>query len=104
MRGARAGAGATLVAAAMLLLAACTGGGGSGTITEIERYVVWPGQACSYKIGHNKWLELRNRAQQKLGARFSLGWFHDVLLEGSMPLALLDRRVNERIAERLAAG
>lgn len=71
---------------------------------EIERYCASIGQACSYKIGHNKWLELRNRAQQKLGARFSLGWFHDVLLEGSMPLALLDRRVNERIAERLAAG
>lgn len=69
---------------------------------EIERYCASVGQACSYKIGHNKWLELRQRAQAKLGAKFSLGWFHDVLLEGAMPLALLDRRVDERIAERLA--
>ena len=71
---------------------------------EIERYCTSIGQACSYKIGHNKWLELRQRAQLKLGARFDLGWFHDVLLDGAMPLALLERRVDERIAERLATA
>ncbi|MBC2668611.1 DUF885 domain-containing protein [Novosphingobium piscinae] len=71
---------------------------------EIERYCASVGQACSYKIGHNKWLELRDRAQRRLGAKFSLGWFHEVLLEGAMPLALLERRVDERIAARLAAG
>jgi len=68
---------------------------------EVERYCTQPGQACSYKIGHNKWTELRQRAQSKLGDRFSLAWFHDVLKDGLMPLELLDRRIDERIAERL---
>jgi len=68
---------------------------------EVERYCTQPGQACSYKIGHNKWTELRQRAQGTLGDKFSLPWFHDVLKEGLMPLELLERRVNERIAERM---
>ena len=68
---------------------------------EVERYCTQPGQACSYKIGHNKWAELRQRAQAKLGDKFSLPWFHDVLKEGLMPLELLERRVDERIAERM---
>jgi uncharacterized protein (DUF885 family) len=68
---------------------------------EVERYCTQPGQACSYKVGHNKWVELRQRAQAKLGDKFSLPWFHDVLGEGLMPLSLLERRVDERIAERL---
>jgi uncharacterized protein (DUF885 family) len=68
---------------------------------EVERYCTQPGQACSYKIGHNKWTELRQRAQGKLGAKFSLPWFHDVLKEGLMPLELLEKRVNDRIAERM---
>ncbi|MFM5930156.1 MAG: DUF885 domain-containing protein [Novosphingobium sp.] len=68
---------------------------------EVERYCTSGGQACSYKIGHNKWLELRQRAQTALGSKFSLPWFHDVLKEGIMPLSLLEQRVNERIAARL---
>lgn len=70
---------------------------------EIDRYCVTPGQACSYKIGHNKWLELRQRAQSKLGDKFSLPWFHEILTEGLMPLELLERRVDQRIAERMKA-
>jgi uncharacterized protein (DUF885 family) len=65
---------------------------------EVERYCTSGGQACSYKIGHNKWLELRARAQAELGDMFSLPWFHDNLREGIMPLSLLEQRVNERIA------
>lgn len=68
---------------------------------EVERYCTMIGQACSYKVGHNKWVELCERARTKLGSKFTLGWFHEVLSEGSMPLALLERRVDERIAERL---
>lgn len=68
---------------------------------EVERYCTQGGQACSYKIGHNKWLELRERAQTALGAKFSMPWFHDVLREGIMPLSLLEQRVDARIAARL---
>ena len=68
---------------------------------EVERYCTQAGQACSYKIGHNMWLKLRQRAQEKLGAKFSLPWFHEVLNEGAMPLAMLERRVDQRIAEAL---
>lgn len=72
------------------------------SLREIERYCVWPGQACSYKVGHNKWTELRKRAETQLGDRFDLRWFHDVLLDGAMPLTILEARVNERIGERKA--
>lgn len=72
------------------------------SLREIERYCVWPGQACSYKVGHNKWTELRKRAETELGDRFDLRWFHDVLLDGAMPLTILEARINERIAARKA--
>jgi len=74
------------------------------SLSEIQRYCVSPGQACSYKIGHNKWLELRQRAQAQLAEKFSLPWFHAILTEGLMPLELLERRMEQRIAERLQAG
>jgi len=70
---------------------------------EVERYCTQAGQACSYKIGHNMWVKLRKQAQDKLGERFSLTWFHDVLNEGAMPLAMLEKRVGERIAEASGA-
>lgn len=58
--------------------------------SEVERYVVWPGQATSYKIGHNEMLRIRADARQRLGARFDLKAFHDlVLLSGDMPLEVL---------------
>ena len=58
--------------------------------SEIERYVVWPGQACSYKIGHNEMVRLREEARTRLGGRFDLKGFHDaVLLNGDMPLEVL---------------
>ncbi|SNS05034.1 protein of unknown function [Sphingomonas laterariae] len=72
------------------------------SLREVERYCVWPGQACSYKVGHNKWVELRKRAEAELGDRFNLPWFHDVLLDGAMPLTILEARVNERIKARKA--
>lgn len=58
--------------------------------SEIERYIVWPGQACSYKIGHNEIVRLRDETRNRLGARFDLRSFHDaVLINGDMPLEIL---------------
>nr|WP_245858601.1 DUF885 family protein [Sphingomonas guangdongensis] len=65
---------------------------------EIDRYTVWPGQACSYKIGHTKWVELRDAAKAKAGSRWEPKAFHDVLRLGAMPLAVLERVVKERMA------
>jgi uncharacterized protein (DUF885 family) len=68
---------------------------------EIDRYTVWPGQATSYKVGHIMWDRLRSEAKAKLGPKFDLRDFHQVLLQGGMPLTILERVVNARIAERL---
>jgi len=58
--------------------------------SEVERYVVWPGQACSYKIGHNEIVRLREEARGRLGGRFDIKSFHDaVLMSGDMPLEVL---------------
>ena len=67
--------------------------------SEVERYVVWPGQACSYKIGMLKILELRAKAQAALGAKFSLKEFHNVVLRaGNVPLAVLEQVIDDYIA------
>lgn len=67
---------------------------------EIERYIVMPGQACAYKIGMLKILELRSKAQAALGEKFTLTDFHDVVLKnGSMPIAILERVVEQYILE-----
>jgi uncharacterized protein (DUF885 family) len=65
---------------------------------EIERYVVWPGQATSYKVGQLAMLRMRDEAQKALGPRFDLRGFHEVILmNGSMPLAVLEDVVREWI-------
>jgi len=70
---------------------------------EIERYVVWPGQATSYKVGQLAMLRMRDEAQQALGTRFDLRAFHDVILmNGSMPLAVLEDVVREWVKTRAA--
>ena len=64
----------------------------SASITEVERYCVWPGQACSYMIGKLTWLRLREQAKKALGNRFDLKKFHDAgLLSGALPLDVLDQ-------------
>lgn len=64
--------------------------------TEVERYCVWPGQACSYMIGKLTWLKLRAAAQARLGERYDIRKFHDAgLLTGPMPLEVLERHINE---------
>jgi uncharacterized protein (DUF885 family) len=66
--------------------------------SEVERYVVWPGQACAYKIGMLKILELRSKARQELGARFSLKAFHNAVLEaGTVPLDVLQEVVEDYV-------
>ena len=65
---------------------------------RVERYMVIPGQAVSYKVGELKILELRKRAKQKLGNKFNIKEFHDeVLKDGSMPLVLLERKIDSWI-------
>jgi uncharacterized protein (DUF885 family) len=75
-----------------------TGMNESEVISEVERYMGQPGQACAYKIGQLKILELRERAKAALGAKFNLKDFHAVVLEnGAVPLTLLERVVNQWI-------
>jgi uncharacterized protein (DUF885 family) len=67
----------------------------SSAVSEVERYAVWPGQACSYMIGKLTWLRLREQAKAKLGPRFDIKKFHDAgLLSGAVPLDVLDTVIN----------
>jgi uncharacterized protein (DUF885 family) len=71
----------------------------SAAATEIERYCVMPGQACSYMIGKLTWLRGRDRAKRMLGRKFDIRKFHDAgLLAGGMPLTVLDRVIDEYVA------
>lgn len=70
-------------------------------VAEIERYLVMPGQALAYKVGMNKILELRDNAKKQLGPKFDLKAFHDVVLTGgSMPMALLEQRVQQWVEKQ----
>lgn len=76
-----------------------TGMNESEVISEVERYMGQPGQACAYKVGQLKILELRERAKAALGAKFDLKDFHAVVLEnGAVPMTLLETIVNQWIA------
>jgi uncharacterized protein (DUF885 family) len=67
--------------------------------TEVDRYIAWPAQALSYKMGQMKILELRAKAQQELGPKFDIRTFHDAILDqGPLPLDLLETKINGWIA------
>ena len=68
--------------------------------TEIDRYISWPGQALSYKIGELKIRELRNKAKLELKDKFDIREFHEIILEyGTVTLSTLERRINNYIEE-----
>lgn len=72
----------------------------SDVVSEIERYIVMPGQACAYKVGMIKILELREKARNALGAQFDIKEFHDVVLKnGAVPLDILEQIVDSYISE-----
>ena len=73
--------------------------------SEVDRYIAWPAQAVSYKVGQLEILGLRDKARQELGAKFNLREFHDEVLDGgAMPLDMLDARVRAWIAAQQSAS
>lgn len=79
-----------------------TTGDAPGVIaTEVDRYVVWPGQACGYELGRREFMRLREQARNELGPDFDLRGFHDaVLLNGETPLGVLESLVRAWIPEQ----
>lgn len=76
-----------------------TGMAEADVTSEVERYMSYPAQACAYKVGELKILELRRKAQAALGPQFNLKDFHAAVLEnGGVPLTLLEQLVDEWIA------
>ena len=74
-------------------------------VVEVDRYIVWPGQALAYKLGELKIKELRAFATKQLGAKFDLRAFHDeVLRHGSIPLSLLEKNIRAWVAAQQARG
>ena len=83
---------------AMAYMKAKTGMSDTEVRVEIERYIVWPAQALSYKVGMIKILELRKKAQDALGEKFNIKDFHSALLDhGSPPLFIVEEKVNDMI-------
>jgi uncharacterized protein (DUF885 family) len=72
---------------------------------EVDRYLVWPGQATAYKLGELKIKELRAKAKARLGERFDLRRFHNALIDsGALPLSVLEQSIDEWIAGEMATA
>ena len=77
-----------------------TGMSDAEVVSEIERYIVWPGQACSYKVGMIKILDLRERAKDQMGDSFDIRDFHSAVLDhGEPPLFVIENLVDDMIKE-----
>jgi uncharacterized protein (DUF885 family) len=88
---------------AIASMVAATGNEESSTTTEIERYCVWPGQACGYMVGRQAINRMRDGARSALGDRFDIKGFHDTLLtNGATPLSVTESLVNEWVAAQTA--
>ena len=85
---------------AMAYMKRITGMSDTEVSTEIERYIVWPGQACSYKVGMLKILELRERAKQEMGENFDIKDFHSVVLDQGQPPLFIVEDLVDRMLER----
>ena len=78
-----------------------TGMSDTEVTVEIERYIVWPGQACSYKVGMLKILELREKDKQELGENFDIRDFHSAVLDhGEPPLFIVEELVSKMTNNR----
>jgi uncharacterized protein (DUF885 family) len=90
---------------ALEYMLANTAEGDTAARIEIDRYIAWPAQALSYKLGELKIKELRDRAQAVLGSRFDLRAFHhQILIDGALPLEVLDAKLDRWIKAQQAAG
>jgi uncharacterized protein (DUF885 family) len=88
---------------ALTWFAEATGGTVESVASEIDRYSVWPGQACGYKVGHTEINRQRSRAQRALGQRFDVRAFNDLVVGGgARPLTVLASDVDRLIEERRA--
>ena len=82
-------------------MASTTGAAPSDVVSEIERYMVWPGQALGYKLGMITIQQARADAERQLGEKFDIKEFHDVvLLGGAMPMSILKENINNWIASK----
>ena len=71
-------------------------------LPKADRYISWPGQALSYKIGELKIRELRNKAKNKLDQKFDVRDFHEIILEyGTVTLSILENRINNYIVNKI---
>ncbi|WP_233009505.1 DUF885 domain-containing protein [Rheinheimera faecalis] len=88
---------------AIAYMAETTGTTESDVVSEIERYMAWPGQALGYKLGMLKIVELRAYAKEQLGDKFDIKAFHDlVLLGGAVPMSVLDTKVKNWVESQKA--